>query len=120
MLCPDDAMNGFTWSVTDGAPGEGLLVGLGLALVALGHALLDHGHLSEISGSARLYERDICGEAHPVDVVPGGAVVQSVEAERELLEEVHAVLRLHDGVVVGHDVAGGRESQGGLLGDVSL
>jgi hypothetical protein len=39
MLGPDDAVDGFAGRVPDGASGEGLLVGLGLTLVALGHPL---------------------------------------------------------------------------------
>jgi hypothetical protein len=39
MLGPDDAVYGLAGRVSDGAAGEGLLVGLGLTLVALGHSL---------------------------------------------------------------------------------
>jgi hypothetical protein len=39
MLGPDDAVYGLAGRVPNGAAGEGLLVGLGLTLVALGHSL---------------------------------------------------------------------------------
>jgi hypothetical protein len=39
MLGPDDAVYGLAGRVPYGAAGEGLLVGLGLTLVALGHSL---------------------------------------------------------------------------------
>jgi hypothetical protein len=39
MLGPDDAVDGLAGRVPYGAAGEGLLVGLGLTLVALGHSL---------------------------------------------------------------------------------
>jgi hypothetical protein len=39
MLGPDDAVYGLAGRIPDGAAGEGLLVGLGLTLVALGHSL---------------------------------------------------------------------------------
>ena len=105
VLGPDDAVDGLAGGIANGATGEGLLVRFGLALVALSDAFLDDRDLAEIPGSAGLDERDVCGETHPVDVVSRGAVVQGVEAESELFEEAHTVLYLHDGVVVGHNVA---------------
>jgi hypothetical protein len=39
------------------------------------------------------HQRDVCSQTHPVDVTPCGAVVESVEDNRELLEELYAVVR---------------------------
>jgi hypothetical protein len=39
MLGPDDAVYGLAGRVPDGAAGEGLLVGLGLTLIAFSHSL---------------------------------------------------------------------------------
>ena len=58
-------------------------------------------NLSEVSSSPTLHQRNVCGQTHPVDVVPGLPVVQSVHHDVELLEPVPVVLVLHDGPVQG-------------------
>lgn len=34
--------------------------------------LLDDGDLPQVSGGATLYQRDVCGQTHPVHMVTGG------------------------------------------------
>ena len=58
-------------------------------------------NLSEVSSSPTLHQRNVCGQTHPVDVVPGLPVVQSVHHDVELLEPVSVVLVLHNGAVQG-------------------
>ena len=57
--------------------------------------------LSEVSSSPTLHQRNVCGQTHPVYVVPGLPVVQSVHHDVELFEPVPVVLVLHNGPVQG-------------------
>ncbi len=92
VLGPDDAVYGLRGGVPDGAAGEGLLVRLGLALVALGGAALDDRDLAQVSRAAALHQGDVGRQAHPVDVATGLTVVQGVQHDLELLEPRHVVL----------------------------
>ena len=55
------------------------------------------------SSKTDCYQGNVGSEAHPVDVASGGAVVQRVEDDGELLEERDAVLgaKIEEGINVG-------------------
>lgn len=92
MLRPHDAVDRLRRRVPDGAPGEGLLRRLRCALVALRLPALDQLDLAVVAGRAGLDQRHVRRQAEPVHVVPGGAVVQRIQHQLELLEEAHAVV----------------------------
>ncbi len=93
---------------------------LGFAVVALGLVLADDCHLAKISGGSTFDQRNVGSQTHPVDVASGGAIVQGVEDDDELLEELDAVVRTGDRVVDCFDVGGRDELEGRLSRDFRL
>ena len=95
MFCPDYAVDRLAGRVSDGAAGKGLLVRLGLTLVALGGPSLDDGHLAQVARGAGLDQWQLGSQTHPVEVVASSAIVQGAQADGELLVEVDTVLGLN-------------------------
>ena len=120
VLGPHYAVHRFARSVSNGAARESLLVWLRLTLVAFSFAFPDNGDLPKVASSARLDQGDVGSQAHPVDVVPGLPVVQGIEAKPEALEEVDAILRLHNIILVRLDVSAWGKPQGSLSSAVRL
>ena len=74
MLWPDDAVDGLWGRVANGTSREGLLVGFGMAVVALCGLLFDDRHLTQVSGSSGLNKGHVGSQAHPIDVGACGPV----------------------------------------------
>jgi hypothetical protein len=66
------------------------------AIITCGNALLDHLDLSIESSCTALNERDVCGEAHFVDMSARFQVIQGIEYKCEFSEPIHVELRLLD------------------------
>ena len=74
-LGPDDAVDGLTGRVPDGAAWECLLSGLGVTLVTLELVLHDDGGLAEVPRRPTLHQGHLSRQAHPVHVVASLSVV---------------------------------------------
>ncbi len=74
-LGPDDAVDGLTGRVSDGAAWECLLSGLGVTLVTLELVLHHDGGLAEVSRRPTLHQGHLGRQAHPVHVVASLSVV---------------------------------------------
>lgn len=80
--------------------------------------LLDNRDLSQISSRAALDEGNVSSQTHPVDVIPGRSVVQSIHDKLEISEEFHVVILVHDAVMVSSDVRRRAKPKHTLLGNL--
>lgn len=92
MLGPDNAVNRLRWCVADGATWICLLRSFRSAFIALSVSFLNQFHLTTVSSSSTFYQWNLGCEAHPIDVVSGGSIVQGVKHDVELLVECDAVI----------------------------
>lgn len=100
MLGPHNAVDRLRRCVANRAARKRFLRRLRCALVALRQALLDQLHLAIVAARTALDQRHLRRQAHAVDVIASGAIVQRVQHDGELLVETDAVVGGEDAVVV--------------------
>ena len=87
MLGPNYTMDRLARRVTNSAPRICFLRGFRRTFVTLAESFLYQFHLSLVSRSSRLDERNISRKAHAVYMVSRSSVIQSIHDQREFLEE---------------------------------